>query len=415
MTTTAIGRSFATTSPDSGLSKNHVSRPSLMAVASRVSNVSFLHDVGMGVRFLVDTFSFANSSGHDIVCLILPTSACAPTDEYAHLLTSYSEVFRPEFHQTTTAPAKHCIYPHTKTTKPPVFTKCRRLAPDRLAAAKQTLAKNEEMGLCHKDSSPWSSPLQIVLKTNGSMWELEVSEHANRTGSLPTTKHHQRDLLPVQSKGFLHARPLEGLLSGAYEPSRHPQDISRTTALETTAPRTVTPRQLPPGQGTPPSPAHRAQPPATKWLVVRYDKCTFGANEVSFLAISASFAPLHASLKGEPKDLKWGALQEAAFCNAKNALSTAAALTFPVPHAPFLISTVASDVTIGAALKQVVNGLPCLLAFFSWKLTKGESGFSNFDSELLAVHLAVHHFYHFLDGTPFIIHTDRMVLVHAFT
>ncbi|XP_068213376.1 uncharacterized protein [Palaemon carinicauda] len=126
-------------------------------------------------------------------------------------------------------------------------------------------------------------------------------------------------------------------------------------------------------------------------LVVRYDKCTFGANEVSFvghritpqgihllpekvaavqklpipsavkvqqkcfgiinyyhcflLAIAATLAtPLYASLKDKPRDLKWGLLQEAAFCNAKNALSTAASLHFPVSHVPLPFSTDASNI-----------------------------------------------------------------------
>ncbi|XP_068238499.1 uncharacterized protein [Palaemon carinicauda] len=106
---------------------------------------------------------------------------------------------------------------------------------------------------------------------------------------------------------------------------------------------------------------------------VLYDKCTSGTNEVSFLrfcitpkgvhpilekvaaiqsfptpstlkalqeflgmiiyhhcfllAIAATLAPLYVSLKGKPKDLKWGPLQEDAFCDAKNAQSTAAEST----------------------------------------------------------------------------------------
>ncbi|XP_068203752.1 uncharacterized protein [Palaemon carinicauda] len=47
-----------------------------------------------------------------------------------------------------------------------------------------------------------------------------------------------------------------------------------------------------------------------------------------------------------PKDLKWGPLQEAAFCQTKNTLSTAAALTFPDPQAPLRFSTDASYVAI---------------------------------------------------------------------
>ncbi|XP_068237000.1 uncharacterized protein [Palaemon carinicauda] len=50
----------------------------------------------------------------------------APMDAYAHHLTSYSEVFRPEHCQTPTAPDKHSNYHHIKTTGPPVFAKFRQ-------------------------------------------------------------------------------------------------------------------------------------------------------------------------------------------------------------------------------------------------------------------------------------------------
>ncbi|XP_068231938.1 uncharacterized protein [Palaemon carinicauda] len=56
-------------------------------------------------------------------------------------------------------------------------------------------------------------------------------------------------------------------------------------------------------------------------------------------ALAATFAPLYDSLKGKPKNLKWGHLQEVAFCNAKKALSTAAALTYPILQAPLPLST----------------------------------------------------------------------------
>ncbi|XP_068211736.1 uncharacterized protein [Palaemon carinicauda] len=69
--------------------------------------------------------------------------------------------------------------------------------------------------------------------------------------------------------------------------------------------------------------------------------------------IAITFGPVYASLKGKPKDLKWSPLQEAAFYNAKKALSTAAALTFPVQPAPLLFSTDASDVAIGGLLMRL--------------------------------------------------------------
>ncbi|XP_068233303.1 uncharacterized protein [Palaemon carinicauda] len=82
----------------------------------------------------------------------------APTDAYAHLLTLYPEVFRPELRITPTAPAKHGIFPIS-----------RHLALKRLASAKQTFVEMEEMGLYQKASNTWSSPLHIVLKQDGSL------------------------------------------------------------------------------------------------------------------------------------------------------------------------------------------------------------------------------------------------------
>ncbi|XP_068236955.1 uncharacterized protein [Palaemon carinicauda] len=113
--------------------------------------------------------------------------------------------------------------------------------------------------------------------------------------------------------------------------------------------------------------------------------------------IAATLAPLYASPKGKPKDLKCGHLQEAVFFHSNNALSTAAALTFPIPHAPLPLSTDVSDIPIGPVHDHVVKGLPRPLAFLSRRLSKVEFGYSIFDRELLAVHLAVRHFCHFLE------------------
>ena len=59
-------------------------------------------------------------------------------DEFAHLRASYPEVFKPELLQQPQTAAKHGIYHHIKTSGPPVYSKFRRLPPDKLAAAKQT-------------------------------------------------------------------------------------------------------------------------------------------------------------------------------------------------------------------------------------------------------------------------------------
>ncbi|XP_068235715.1 uncharacterized protein [Palaemon carinicauda] len=122
--------------------------------------------------------------------------------------------------------------------------------------------------------------------------------------------------------------------------------------------------------------------------VVRCDKYTFGTNKVSFflLAIAITLALLYTSLKGKVDDLKWSPPQEAAFCKAKIALSTNAALTFPVLHVPLLLSTDASNIAIWAVLEQVVNGSPHQLTFFSRELSQAEYEYSTFDRKFLAAY-----------------------------
>lgn len=196
-------------------------------------------------------------------------------------------------------------------------------------------------------------------------------------------------------------------------------------------------------------------------LVVRYDKCVFGAREVEFLghhltpagvsplpgkvtairqfptpstvrslqefvglvnyyhrfvpSIASIMVPLYSALAGKPKDLMWNATQAETFKKAKEALAAATLLAFPNPGKPLILTTDASNIAIGAVLEQVVQGQPRPSGFFSRRLQKAESNYSTFDRELLAVHQAIRHFRHFLEGTTFTIQTDHMPLVHAFT
>ena len=126
-------------------------------------------------------------------------------------------------------------------------------------------------------------------------------------------------------------------------------------------------------------------------------------------------APLYSVLAGKPKDVVWDAPQAEAFLKAKEALAGASLLAFPIPGKPLLLTTDASNITIGAVLKQFVQGQPRPLGFFSRRLQKAEKNYSTFDRELLAVHQAIRHFCHLLEGTTFTIQTDHMPLVHAFT
>ena len=125
-------------------------------------------------------------------------------------------------------PADHGIYHFIRTSGPPMFSKFRRLAlaPDKLATAKKVSKDMEAMGLCQKASSPWSSPLHIVTKKDGTLRPCGDYRHLN----MPMEPDHYPLPNIDDITTYLHGRkssevgPPEGLLSGPHAPSRYSED-----------------------------------------------------------------------------------------------------------------------------------------------------------------------------------------------
>ena len=69
------------------------------------------------------------------------------------------------------------------------------------------------------------------------------------------------------------------------------------------------------------------------------------------------------------------------------------------------ITVDASDIAMGAALEQKIDGIIKPLAFFSRKLKPAQTRYSTFDRELLAVYETIRHFRYFLEGRSFYIQT----------
>jgi hypothetical protein len=64
--------------------------------------------------------------------------------------------------------AKHDVEHHLVTTGPPIASKFWRLEGTKLAAAKEEFSKMEAEGIVRRSTSPWSSPLHMVEKADGS-------------------------------------------------------------------------------------------------------------------------------------------------------------------------------------------------------------------------------------------------------
>ena len=410
------------------------------------------------------------------------------------LIADYSDVFKPELHQQRHSPAKHGIHHHITTSGAPVYSRFRRLNPEKLAAAKTSFTEMERMGICSKASSPWASPLHMVHKSDGS-WR--PCGDYRRLNLITEPDHYPMPNIADFTNSIGTARVFSklDLLKGYFQVPVHPADVPKTAIItpfgsyvfhySTFGLRNsgaTFQRMMDSIFGDLPNVLvyiddllifsdniqeheHHLRETLTRLqrngLIVRQDKCVFAASTVEFLGhqVSANglrplqskvsviqnypvptsikelqaflgmvnfyhrfipmaathMAPLYQVLAGKPTNFLWNADQQSAFNDTKQALAEAAILCYPQPGAPLILTTDASDIAIGAVLETLVSNVPQPLSFYSRTLHKAERNYSTFDKELLAVHSAIRHFRHMLEGSQFTIQTDHRPLVTALT
>ena len=124
-------------------------------------------------------------------------------------------------------------------------------------------------------------------------------------------------------------------------------------------------------------------------------------------------APLYAVAQEKKLALSSDLLN--AFVNLKTAMCASVALRIPDPCSPFIVETDASNVAIGAILKQKDQEGEYPVSFYSQGLTKPERNYSTYERELYAIVRACEAFKVFLLGAPFLIRTDHKALAAIFT
>jgi transposase InsO family protein len=107
------------------------------------------------------------------------------------------------------------------------------------------------------------------------------------------------------------------------------------------------------------------------------------------------------------KHKEWGPAQEKAFCQLKEAVTSAPVLRYPDFNKPFIVSTDASAYALGFVLSQEFEDGEHPIAFGSQSLKGSERNYGNTDREMLAIIRGVEHFRTYLYGTRFIIRTDH--------
>ena len=126
--------------------------------------------------------------------------------------------------------------------------------------------------------------------------------------------------------------------------------------------------------------------------------------------------PLCSALKGHLNNkskVLWSDKMQISFEETKSALCQATLLTYPAAGVPLSLTVDASEVAVGGVLEQLVDDVWQPLAFFSRQLRPNEVKYSAYDRELLAIHLNIRNFRHWLEGRHFTVFTDQKPLTAA--
>ncbi|KAA1131665.1 hypothetical protein PGTUg99_050095 [Puccinia graminis f. sp. tritici] len=139
--------------------------------------------------------------------------------------------------------------------------------------------------------------------------------------------------------------------------------------------------------------------------------------------------PIYKLTQGSPKkgaSIEWGEEQDESFKKLKYYLTQTVLLHHPKPFSPFILDTDASGQNIGAVLQQDPNGEKIdknfdleqfsktvknanlkPIAYESRKLSKTEQNYSAQERELLAIVHALKHFRGYIEGSPILVRTDH--------
>jgi len=140
----------------------------------------------------------------------------------------------------------------------------------------------------------------------------------------------------------------------------------------------------------------------------------------SFLGIAnyyRKFVPHFASLSVVLSDLlkkgvkfEWSTEAEQAFLDIKSRLASRSILVPPDFTKPFSVLVDASNVAIGAALVQEIDGLEHQICCLSRKLNKHQRNYAVIEKEALALLTAVRTFSVYFGSTPVKVYTDHSPL-----
>ena len=139
-------------------------------VPTAILGADFLRHFGLLVDMrrdmLVDTLTNLSVNGETTTETSVSPMFTQPVTEprYKKLLDKFPNLTVPSFQPTE---LKHSVTHHIATTGPPIVSRTRRLAPDRLEIAKREFDHMLQLGIIQPSKSSWASPLHMVPKKSG--------------------------------------------------------------------------------------------------------------------------------------------------------------------------------------------------------------------------------------------------------
>jgi len=114
--------------------------------------------------------------------------------------------------------------------------------------------------------------------------------------------------------------------------------------------------------------------------------------------------------------INWTNELSEAFEAARAAFVDFVMLQFQRDDAQLILTTDASETTIGGILEQIgSNSERQPLAFYSRKLEDSQLKWCTYDKELFALYSSVEHFMHLVEGRNLELVTDHKLLIYMFT
>jgi len=127
-------------------------------------------------------------------------------------------------------------------------------------------------------------------------------------------------------------------------------------------------------------------------------------------------APLKGLTKNRaPNNVEWDSEQERAFKKVKKILSSEPILKLPNLNYEIILSTDASNKSLGACMMQEYDGVKHPVMYDSRKILPREQNYSVGEREALAVVWAVNKFHRYLYGQHFILESDHRPLEYLQT